>query len=260
MNPLRILVADDDPQNQRMLALILRRKGYSLIFASTGLEVLEAVKTNSFDLILMDVLMPQMDGVDATRQIRAMENADHHLPIVGLTAVMEMEYRRCLLAGMDNVLSKPLDIEELEEIIIDVSKVNDLSYRRSDPKRTNHSVVLDIESAVHRLGGDQETYKEILGEFIHSLPIKFCELKDKFLSKEWDQLSDRAHNLKGLSASIGAMRLSRIAKELDQLVSESMLASVGQKINEIEIGMNEVHNTALAYLNEEASELGNPII
>ena len=250
MTPMRILVADDDPQNQRMLALILKRRGYSPRFASSGLEVLTAISTNDFDLVLMDVLMPQMDGIEATRQIRLLENGERHIPIVGLTAVMEVEYKRCLQAGMDHVLSKPLDVDALEKLIMDILETGNVSHENSPSKKGYPPIVLDIESAVHRLGGDHESYRELLSEFISLLPERFSELTSDFQSKEWTQLSLRAHNLKGLSASIGALELSRIAMELDQLANESTAFSIEQKLTEVKAGINSLNDTALAYLDE----------
>jgi len=258
MNPLHILVADDDPQNQSMLSLILKRKGYSLGIASNGVEVIEAVKRKPFDLVLMDVFMPQMDGIEATRQIRASENGGNRIPIIGLTAVIEVEHVHCLQAGMDHVLSKPLDIEELDEVITACISGDNLSTRSISPaKRLSHSVILDTESAIHRVGGDEENYKELLGEFIHSLPARYNELVNAFTSNNWAQLSVRAHNIQGLSSSIGAMDLSRIAMELDQLVNESMPSHTRQKIDEINVGMDKLHKVALAYLSGGHGEKGN---
>jgi len=265
MNPLHILVADDDVQNQRMLSLILKRKGHSLDFASTGVEVVDAVDKNKFDLVLMDVLMPYMDGIEATRQIRASENGNGRLPIIGLTAVIEVEFTRCLQAGMDHVLSKPLDVEELEEVINgSLNGTNASNKQSSTTKKTFNSVVLDIESAVRRMGDDHEVYREVLGEFINSFQTKYAELANDFNSKEWEQLSVHAHNLKGLSASIGAMELSGIAMELDELSNESEHQLVSQKLNEklneIEVGMNKLKKIALVYLNGKHNEMGNTAI
>jgi CheY-like chemotaxis protein len=111
----RILLAEDNPVNQRLVERLLRKHGYATTVAGNGVEALSAMERQDFDLVLMDVQMPEMDGFEATRAIRAGEQPRQtHIPIVALTAhAMKGDRERCLECGMDSYVEKPIRSEEL---------------------------------------------------------------------------------------------------------------------------------------------------
>ena len=113
--PLRILLAEDNLINQKMAVRMLEKCGHSVTVANNGREVLELLEQQTFDLILMDVQMPEMDGLEASRIIRQREqNTGNHIPIVAMTAhAMKGDRERCLAAGMDGYVAKPVRFEEL---------------------------------------------------------------------------------------------------------------------------------------------------
>ena len=116
--PLRVLVAEDNPINQRVAQSILLKRGHSVVVASNGLEALEAVQREMFDLILMDIQMPEMDGLEATRMIRSLGDRRASIPIVALTAhAMKGDDEKCLAAGMNHYLSKPFHKQQLLEMV-----------------------------------------------------------------------------------------------------------------------------------------------
>jgi CheY-like chemotaxis protein len=115
---LKILVADDDALGRRLMHLILTKEGHRVDLAANGLEALEAVKHNQFDIVFMDLHMPDMDGMEASRQIRAWENGGSHTFIVALTASYLPEIGGSLFeAGMDNYISKPLDVAQVQRLL-----------------------------------------------------------------------------------------------------------------------------------------------
>ena len=115
---LKILVADDDPLGRRLMNLILTNEGHRVDVAANGLEALEAVKHTQFDIVFMDLHMPDMDGMEASRQIRAWENGNSHTFIVALTASYLPEIGQALFdSGMDNYISKPLDAAQLQRLL-----------------------------------------------------------------------------------------------------------------------------------------------
>lgn len=236
LGPLKILIVDDDDQSLRMLSLILGHEGHHIKTASNGLEAVEAVKLNELDLVLMDVQMPLMDGLDATRQIRAWEGHEGHLAVVGLTAVLDSEFRKCLQAGMDGIIAKPFDTGEFHELIVDFVNKNRVSTKQKMEGDLVDLPVLDVQGAIKRFAGDEENYKLLLGEFISSLTKKFEELVGDFEASDWKNLSRRAHNLKGLSAGFGAVELSHKALELDAHVNEDQHDLAREKI--IELGVS----------------------
>ena len=115
---LKILVADDDALGRRLMHLILTKEGHRVELAANGLEALEAVKRNQFDIVFMDLHMPDMDGMEASRQIRAWEKGGSHTFIVALTASYLPEIGESLFdAGMDNYISKPLDVAQAQRLL-----------------------------------------------------------------------------------------------------------------------------------------------
>jgi CheY-like chemotaxis protein len=115
---LNILVADDDALGRRLMHLILTREGHHVELAANGLEALNAVKQHQFDIVFMDLHMPDMDGMEASRQIRAWEKGESHTFIVALTASYLPEIGEALFdAGMDNYISKPLDVNQVQRLL-----------------------------------------------------------------------------------------------------------------------------------------------
>ena len=121
--PLRVLLAEDNPVNQRLCVLVLQRQGHEVSVVADGKEALFALERQPFDLALLDVQMPEMDGFEVTRVIRDRERASgRHVPIVALTArAMKGDRERCLAAGMDDYLAKPLNAPELRRVIARLS-------------------------------------------------------------------------------------------------------------------------------------------
>jgi len=116
---LRILLAEDNVVNQRVASRLLEKRGHRVVVAVTGREALKALEEESYDLVLMDVQMPEIDGVEATAKIREMEKlTGRHQLVVALTAhVMKGDVERCLSAGMDDYLSKPIRLQELDDLL-----------------------------------------------------------------------------------------------------------------------------------------------
>ena len=186
-----------------------------------------------------------MDGFEATRQIRRWEGQDNHLAIVGLTAVLDSEFQKCMQAGMDGIISKPFDTEEFHELIADFVNKNRVIKKQKAVVDAVDLPILDVQGAVKRLAGDEENYKLLLEEFVESLTGKFEELVGDFESSNWQNLSRRAHNLKGLSAGFGAVELSRRALELDQYVNEDQYELAREKLMELGVSIASLKVEAL---------------
>lgn len=112
--PLKILLVEDNPINQKVASRLLEKAGHSVTIAANGKEAVERIEGHEFDLVLMDVQMPEMDGLEATQVIRRNENGNRHMPIVALTAhAMVGDRERCLEAGMDGYVTKPVQTQVL---------------------------------------------------------------------------------------------------------------------------------------------------
>lgn len=155
---LRILVADDDLLAQRMMQVLLGREGHRVEVVSNGLEAFDAVKFRKFDLVFMDLQMPIMDGMEASRRIREWENGSEHTFIVALTAsYLPEEGQRLFEAGIDNYLSKPFDLTHIEQLLkysmasrSIVSPVQKVTF----PQKLSSKEILEIQNGLEDPGSD----------------------------------------------------------------------------------------------------------
>src|SRR5215217_2327237 len=161
---LKILVVDDDVLNQRMMQLLLTREGHQVDLASTGLEAFEAVKIQKYDVVFMDLQMPVMDGIEASRRIRVWENGGRHTFIVALTASYLPEEGHILFeAGIDNYVSKPFELEHIQRLLkYSLTPRVPVAIQAVIPAQEPSHEVLDIQKGIEQVGGDVETYKELL--------------------------------------------------------------------------------------------------
>ena len=235
---LSILVVDDDELNQRMMRLLLKREGHSVECAANGQEAFDAVMKGSYDMVLMDLQMPVMDGVEASRRIRAWENGLKHTYIVALTASYLPERGAELFqAGIDNYIAKPFDVDHLRNILENGRENRKLRNSQkeagSQPSADRLMIVLDPQLGIQRVGGDIEIYKEFLRDFINDLPGKLDALQTSAQNNDMDGLGRAAHNLKGVSGNLGALQLSEQSQRLEKEVSEGYTDKVENLLNEI---------------------------
>jgi two-component system, sensor histidine kinase and response regulator len=240
LNPLKILVVEDNLLNQKMISTYLSRQGHNIDLRSNGVEAIEAAKENKYDLIFMDVQMPVMDGLEASTKIRELEGDTRHVPIIAMTAyALQGDSQRCLEAGMDDYVSKPLDTRRLIQVMYRWTKKGTgmlpASVKVDTVRLNEEDAILDVASAMPRFSNDVEFYKSLLDEFVNSLPERIDELKILSHSSKWKRLSDQAHNLKGVAANFGVMRVSGYARQIDtyaQAGQEQPIAGLIEKISE----------------------------
>jgi CheY-like chemotaxis protein len=243
-----ILIADDDEQSQKMLNILIGYAHHAVKFASNGVEAVQIVASEDIDLVLMDVQMPIMGGLEATRQIRKWENGRSRLPIIGLTAVLDSEYEQCFQAGMDDIIPKPFDPDQLLAVILAHLDKKSIVVGKLDDPETSDAVILDVQGAIQRFAGDRDNYKTLLEEFVLSLPDRLEQLIGGYEAGEWQDLSNCAHNLKGLSANLGAVNLSRKAFELEQCIDENQYDRVKQTLEEISVCAEHLRFEAFAFI------------
>jgi len=220
ISPLNILVVEDNHLNQKMIYTYLTRQAHTVKMAGNGVEAIEMLKTRTFDLIFMDVQMPIMDGLEATRRIREMEGQNIHTPIIAMTAyALQGDNQRCIEAGMDDYISKPLDTRRLVQVIYAWSKKKTGRLLLLEKEQTEQGsmpdTILDVNAALPRFSNDIKFYKSLLDELIDSLPSRIEELRSLYNSRQWVRLADQAHNLKGVAANFGLLKMSAIARQID---------------------------------------------
>jgi two-component system sensor histidine kinase/response regulator len=215
---LRVLTAEDSPVNLKLITRLLERRGHTVEAAGNGGEVLRALEKRHFDLILMDVQMPEMDGLECTATIREREKATGvHMPIVAMTAhAMKGDRERCLDAGMDAYVSKPVragDLFETIEAIVPAAARRGVGM----PGDKDSSQVIDWEEAFNHFEGDVELMKEIADLFLEESPLLMDKMKDALSRGDCHALERAAHTVKGSVGNFVAKPAFQAAQRLEQI-------------------------------------------
>ncbi len=251
---MRVLLVDDNPLNQQLAIELLKRAGIQITVVDNGERAVEANRTTHFDLILMDLQMPIMDGYAATQIIRAGAN-NAAVPIVALTAdVMAGERERCLDAGMNAYLGKPIDFLALYStlkqwapspvVLGQRSKANVAPALPEGQQGGEEESGLDMADLFKRMGGDTALVRVLLETFLIHRPPACEEILGKLRSGDLKEAIRLAHTLKGSAATIGAVRLSKRAFRLEAAIR------AGGPIGEVEAIGREVGQ---AYLDAVAA-------
>jgi CheY-like chemotaxis protein len=261
LSQLRILVVDDDVLNQRMMQLLLSRDGHLVDLAYNGLEAFDSVKTQKYDVVFMDLQMPVMDGVEASRCIRSWENGGQHTFIVALTASYLPEEGPLLFeAGIDNYISKPFEIEQIQRLLKYAFQTRQKDAE-DQPKIVGQPLlaekVLDIQKGIIQVGGDAETYKELLSDFIEELPKRLQTVQQFYAAKDLVELSRAAHNLNGIAANLGALQLSVYARKLDKQSVAGYTESLGPLMQEIQAVVGKLLEVSNNFLDEKKVSVGS---
>jgi len=223
---LRILLAEDNAVNQKLATRLLEKQGHSVVIASDGKEALAAFEREKFDLILMDVQMPEMNGLEATAMIRQREHlTGGHVPIIAMTAhAMQGDREVCLEAGMDGYVSKPIQINELlqviEEVVIrpaDEEKEERGAEQTSPGLPTSDSPSWDYAAALERTGGDPEFLKELVELFLDECPKMMGNIQASLARRDAPALQRAAHTLKGSVGNFCATPAFEAAYRLEQM-------------------------------------------
>ena len=224
---LQILLAEDNLINQKLAIALLEKEGHEVTVASDGQQAVELFMANPFDIVLMDVQMPVMDGFEATQKIRDFERAaGTHAPIIALTAhAGAVDRARCLAAGMDEYISKPIRIVKLRDAISKQTGTRRPTAGR--PAQAQGQSIVNWQHAFETVGGDQELLKDLVGVFLAEQTSMLTKVSAAIESGDSAQLRLSAHSLKGAAGHLGALNVARAAGELE-LAGEHRLAGSEQ--------------------------------
>jgi signal transduction histidine kinase/DNA-binding response OmpR family regulator len=227
---LRILLAEDTPVNQTLAVHILEKQGHSVYAVENGQAALEALAQHPFDLVLMDVQMPVMDGLEATAAIREQESiSGGHVPILAMTAhAMQGDRERCLAAGMDDYVAKPMQPAQLltaiERLVIDAE---DLPIPALEPP-------LDLPAALRIVDGDPNLLLDLVTMFLEDHPKAVAELEDAINREDASCTERLAHSLKGAVATFGAHTAYSLAYELERCGHQRELAHAASILQQLQ--------------------------
>ncbi len=220
--PIRILLAEDNPVNQTVARRFLQKLGHSVVVANNGKETLSLLASQSFDLVFMDVQMPEMDGLTAIRNIRAGEKTTgKRMPIIALTAhAMRGDQEQCFAAGADGYLAKPISLEDLKKAISSImatqsSPAHGLSSASLHSAQST-SRMWNRAQALEMLGGDPDLLRVTVDIFLSEVPMQLKALRDAIMRADSDGVSRTSHTLKGTLGALGLAATTR-ASELEQM-------------------------------------------
>ncbi len=212
----RILVAEDNAVNQRLLERLLGNQGHRVVVVSNGRQALASLHEESFDLVLMDVQMPGMDGFETTAAIRAEEEANgKHLPIIATTAhAMKGDEERCLKSGMDAYIAKPIRAKRLLELI-DSLVVTGSRPASSATRSKPIEAVFDRNALLEGFGGDKKLVSEVIDIFLTDSPALLKRLRKAVSSRDVEEVAGIAHSLKGSVGTFVAREAFEVARALE---------------------------------------------
>lgn len=252
---LRILLAEDNEVNQHLMMRILTRIGYDAVLAKTGIQVLNKMDRQDFDIILMDIQMPEMDGVTATKLIRAHYAPEKQPKIIALTAESSIEGReKYLAAGMNDVLTKPVQIDALVNILANISvqtedqdgseREQNKSVSLNDFPILDESVMRDFMSLMGEDG--KESARHLVDLFKSGTPGLVDQIETASDKKNKEDLLRALHTLKGSSSQVGGRRMEQFCSRLEVLVKQSgvepfatFVSGVKQEFLELRMALDE---------------------
>jgi CheY-like chemotaxis protein len=235
---LRVLVAEDNAVNQQVALGMLERAGHVATVAENGREVLALLERGAFDVVLMDVQMPEMDGLEATAAIRERERATGgHLPIVALTAhAMKGDAERCLEAGMDAYLAKPLQPRELAAAIEGVlGGAPSLSPAPEPGAPAPTPAFIDLERLLERVGGDRKALVDLVRIFRADSPKQVARIRKAIEEGDAPALRAAAHAVKGAVSNFAAPAAAQAAQRLQRMCEQGRLHEAGDALGRLEL-------------------------
>jgi len=232
---IRILVAEDNPINQKVAVKMIKSLGYRADVVGNGLEVLDALQRQSYDVVLMDVQMPEMDGLEATKKIRTMRPTDAAPYIIAMTAnAMQDDEEICLTAGMNEYLSKPIRLADLKSTLDRWSEANpEIGNDRGGVEVKRPSTSLTGQMAeLQSIGGD-ELIAELMAEFQLQVESDLSEIGGAAKSSDYPELLRLAHRLKGASTTIGITKITGICSDLERAAAERDDRRIGTVVDQL---------------------------
>jgi CheY-like chemotaxis protein/HPt (histidine-containing phosphotransfer) domain-containing protein len=250
---LRVLVAEDNPTNQKLVSALLEQRGHHVTIVNNGRRAVERAAAERFDVILMDVQMPEMGGLEATAAIREQERGTGgHVPIVALTArAMAGDREQCLAAGMDAYVSKPVRAEELSAAI-DAILAPAIEASPSAPAQTSEpraATTVDLSMLLENFGGRGDLVRDVIDVFLIDAPVMLTRLETAARSGNTSDVAAAAHAIKGSAglfsqgdAYTSARALELRARSGDVAETASATAAIASAVSSLMAELRELRN------------------
>ncbi|MHC5113670.1 MAG: CHASE4 domain-containing protein [Planctomycetota bacterium] len=238
---LHVLLAEDNPTNQQVATRLLERRGHRVHVVGDGRSAVTASEADAFDVILMDIQMPDMGGLEATEAIRAAErDTDDHVAIIAMTAhALEGDRQRCLDAGMDGYVAKPVSADALFEEIRRVLAGGPPPPRRAEPEPVSTDV-MDTAAALDRLDGDAALLAEVIGVFLDDYPNQRDRLRAAIAAGDLATVGRVIHALRGALGNFFAQRAVDAAERAQVAADTSDAGALGPAVEALETEVDQL--------------------
>jgi PAS domain S-box-containing protein len=259
---VRLLLAEDNPVNQKVALIQLEKMGYRTDAVSNGIEALAALAVTPYSIVLMDCQMPELDGYEATAEIRRRERGStRHTIIIAMTAhALQGERERCLAVGMDDYLSKPVKATDLTRMLERWSVPDGPSLPVALPAVTVPTAFPDFDPAVFdrgtleqfrglQLEGGVDLISELLDLYVSDTVARLAELRTALHKRDLPSLHSAAHSLKGSSNSLGIHRLATLSSELEEFSENDKFAGAANLLDQLDDEFERVRQTVAANFN-----------
>lgn len=245
--PRRILLAEDNPVNQRLAARILEKSGHHVTVVDNGKDALCRLERETFDVVLMDVQMPRVDGFEATKIIREWEKTTgRHQYIIAMTAhAMAGDRERCLAAGMDQYISKPIDANRLLEL---VEQAPTSTARGTSDTEGEVCEAFALDEVLEQMESDLTLFGEVTELFRQESPELLRRLRDALAKHDASEVERAAHKLKGSLGVFGRSRAHQIARDLEERAAKGELQGAEQHLGELEAALARLESALRSFL------------
>ena len=264
---VRILLAEDNVVNQQVATGILNRLGLEADTVENGAEALKALEGASYDLVLMDVQMPIMDGLEATHHIRDSRSMvrNHHVPVIAMTAhALIGDREKCLEAGMDDYISKPVSLQTITGVLArwlipEAGMKEEAGAERSEagassmPRRDEYPV-FDEAGMMARLMDDRDLAEKLIKGFLEDIPRQMKALRGYLETSDWDNARRKAHSIRGASANVGGEALREIAFEIEEMAKAGTPEAAMSRLSELDLQFTLLGEKMNGYCRRNESE------
>ncbi|NCB01234.1 MAG: response regulator [Spirochaetia bacterium] len=266
LSPLKVLIVEDVEINQEIMLYLLSQVGIQCEAVNNGYSAIEKVKQHNYDVVLLDIRMPGLDGYETTRLIRALKEEENaHVPIIAMTAnVSSHEKNRCLAAGMDEYLTKPIIPEELYGVLLDflpreitmLAQQNRYEIITGNPNNPSISGI-DVNKALGFLNNDKELFIRLINQFYNGYK-DYSNLYNETALNDNNRIRF-VHSVKSISANLGATNLSTLAGTLEKMIIEQTYEDYAQKqhefMSEFAIVLDAIKNSHYFIIEKEESKI-----
>ena len=238
-NAMDILLVEDNKTSQKVANKIINKIGYNVDIASNGKEAVKALQKKNYALVLMDIQMPVMDGIQATLLIRDLQSPvlNHSIPIIAMTAAtMDWDEKRCRAAGMNDFITKPIHSKHLEETI------NKYIVKESNasPEPAHDNAIFDYSILMEHLNGDMALFSKVIQKFINKIPYHISLLQKSIETHHFENIQTIARKITAESATIGARQTQQVSVRLEQLAREGDLSEVKNTFTQLKVEVEQL--------------------